>query len=81
MKRSHFVIVMALVLALAILAGCGQQAGSGAKTETKAEEKAFEPVVLKFAMSSQESQFDINSNVQAVCFFRDEIGFGPLEAR
>ncbi len=73
MKKTRFVMVMVLVLALAILAGCGQQASSAAPAGNKTEEKAFEPVVLKFACSTQESQFDINSNVQALCFFRDEI--------
>lgn len=65
---------MAIILAImSVLSGCGSGNGDAPSSQSAVPVEEFEPVVLKFTNSSQESQYDTNTNVQAICYFRDEV--------
>ena len=75
MKRNCLIILLVFALALMpVLTACGgSETSEASSSAAEVSVEDFEPVVLKFSNSSQESQFDTNSNVQAICYFRDEI--------
>jgi len=73
MKKRSIVVLLALALAvMPILSACGSGSAPAAPAPAVSTED-FQPVVLKFSNSSQESQFDTNSNVQAIVYFCDEV--------
>lgn len=74
MKRKSVVLLVLALVIMSVLSGCGS--GSSVAPSSQASvpsTEEFKPVVLKFTASSQESQYDINSTVQAICYFRDEM--------
>ncbi|HHX37733.1 MAG TPA: hypothetical protein GX717_07120, partial [Clostridiaceae bacterium] len=73
MKRNSIVLMAIILAIMSVLSGCGSGNGDAPSSQSAVPVEEFEPVVLKFTNSSQESQYDTNTNVQAICYFRDEV--------
>jgi len=74
MKRSMIAILIVLLAVSMLFVSCGKKESAPAQTAEAPKavaEEDFKPVVLKFSVSGQESQFDIKSDTQAICLFRD----------
>lgn len=74
MKRSLLSVLSVMLVFCMLFVSCGKKEEKATEATVKTvSEEDFEPVVLKFSVSGQESQYDIKSDTQAICLFRDRV--------